>query len=145
MDHVAFMKKEWGFIDKILVGTKTIESRWYKNKYRPWGVIKKGEIIYFKNSGEPITVKAIVDNVMMVSNLDVNRVEDLLEKYGDEIGIEKNDFVKFLKKFQDKKYCILIFIKNPKKIVPFSINKKGFGLMASWISVSNINEIQQIS
>lgn len=28
MIHIAIMKKEWGFIDKILTGQKIIESRW---------------------------------------------------------------------------------------------------------------------
>ena len=40
MEHVAIMKKSWGFIEKILGGQKTIESRWYSLKSKPWDNIK---------------------------------------------------------------------------------------------------------
>ena len=61
MDHVAIMKKSWKLTEKILSGEKKIESRWYKSKYPPWGKIKKGDIIYFKDSGEPVSIKAKVE------------------------------------------------------------------------------------
>ncbi len=143
MDHVAIMKKEWGFVEKILSGQKTIESRWYKNKYRPWDAIKKGDIVYFKNSGEPITAKAQVKKVLQFSGLNFDGVKKLLEEYKKGIGIEEKDTAKFERKFRDAHYCVLIFLENPKTIKPFLINKKGFGNMASWITVNNIHEIQQ--
>jgi len=37
--HVAIMRKGWGLTGKILTGEKTIESRWYMNRYRPWGAM----------------------------------------------------------------------------------------------------------
>lgn len=64
MDHVAIMRKSWGLLPKILSGEKTIESRWYMARYAPWNRIEKGDIVYFKNSGEPVTVKAEVSKVM---------------------------------------------------------------------------------
>ena len=54
MDHVAIMNKSWGLIPKILSGSKTIESRWYKTKRTPWDKIAKGDTVYFKNSGEQV-------------------------------------------------------------------------------------------
>jgi len=144
MDHVAIMKKEWGFIEKILGGEKTIESRWYKNKYGPWDLIKKGDNVYFKNSGEIVSVKAEVKKVIQFSNINPLTVKKILEKYGKHIGIFKKDMSIFFKLFRDKKYCILIFLKNPQKIQPFQINKKGFGAMASWITVKNINLIKKL-
>jgi len=39
MDHVAIMNKKWKLIDSIIVGQKTIESRWYKFKRDPWNEI----------------------------------------------------------------------------------------------------------
>lgn len=64
MDHVAIMKKSWGLTQKILSGQKKIESRWYKSKHSPWGKIEKGDIVYFKDSGEPISIKTGVEKVM---------------------------------------------------------------------------------
>ena len=45
MDHVAFMRKEWGFGEKVLSGEKIIESRWYKFKKPPFDSIAQGDII----------------------------------------------------------------------------------------------------
>jgi len=138
MDHVAFMKKEWGFVEKILDGRKIIESRWYKNKYKPWDIIKAGETIYFKNSGEEVSIKAQAKQVIQFSDLNESKVRGILNKYGAKIGIENtNEFFKLIK---DKKYCILIFLKNAEKIKPFGISKKGFGQMASWITIKSVNK-----
>lgn len=139
MDHVAIMKKEWRFIEKILSGEKTIESRWYNTKYKPWNAIKKGDAVYFKNSSEVVNAKAEVKNVIQFFKPEA---EKILNEYGARIGIEKKDIAKFLQKFRGKNYCTLIFLENAKKVKPFNINKKGFGAMASWITVNNVYEIQ---
>ncbi len=142
MEHLAIMKKSWGLLPKILDGEKRIESRWYKNKYSPWDKIKRGDVIYFKDSGEPVSLKAEVDRVVQFSNLIPKRVKEILEKYGKGDGLGIKDIPKFFQKFKDKRYCILVFLKNPKKIKPFEINKKGFGMMSAWIVVDNISKLR---
>ena len=142
MDHIALMKKQWKFLEKIISGEKTIESRWYKNASTPWRRCKKGDFVYFKNSGEPVSAKAEIVNVIHFSELNPKKIKQILNIYGKRIGIEKKDVLKFLKMFKDKKYCILVFLKNPKKIKPFEINKAGFGNMAAWITLPNINSIK---
>ncbi|MEK7652575.1 MAG: hypothetical protein AAB334_01345 [Patescibacteria group bacterium] len=143
MEHVAIMKKSWGFIEKILGGQKTIESRWYSLKSKPWDNIKGGEIIYFKNSGESINMKAEVSKVIQFTDLTPNKVKKILNKYGKAMGIESGKISEFFESFKDKKYCILIFIKNPREIKPFNINKKGFGMMSAWICVDNVDELKK--
>lgn len=141
MEHLAIMKKSWRLTEKILSGQKKIESRWYSVKYRPWDNIKKGEIIYFKDSGEPVRIKAEVSNVVQFTDLTPNRVKEILDEYGKDDGIEKEKIPEFFERFKDKKYCILIFLKNPTDIDPFEINKKGFGNMSAWITVKSIKEV----
>lgn len=141
MDHVAIMRKSWGLTKKILSGEKKIESRWYKFKRSPWGGIGSGDTIYFKDSGEPVTIKAKVSKVLQFSELTSRKVMDILEKYGRGDGLKEKDVAKYYKMFRDRKYCLLIFLKDPVRVEPFNINKKGFGTMASWIRVKNIKEI----
>lgn len=141
MEHVAIMKKSWGLTKKILSGEKKIESRWYKVKCAPWGRIKSGEIVYFKNSGEPITLKTKVDKIIQFSDLTHNKVKEILQKYRQELGIGKTS--EFFEVFKNKKYCILIFLKNIQKVKPFDIDKTGFGLMSAWISVEDIDKIRK--
>lgn len=143
MEHLAIMKKSWGLIPKILSGEKKIESRWYKTKHRPWDKIKPGDKVYFKDSGEPVSVKAEVSRVSQFFDLVPAKVKEILEKYGKDGGLGIEDIPRFFEMFKDKKYCILIFLKNSEKLKkPFLINKKGYGTMSSWISIDNINEIK---
>ncbi|MDI6722259.1 MAG: ASCH domain-containing protein [Candidatus Aenigmarchaeota archaeon] len=140
MHHVAIMRKSWKLTQKILSGEKKIESRWYNTKYPPWDRIKKGDIVYFKDSGEPVKLKAGVEKALQFSDLNEKKIKDLLELYARYDGIEdrKNEFFHL---FRNKKYCILIFLKNPQVIEPFEISKKGFGTMASWICIEDIEKI----
>ena len=142
MDHVAIMKKSWGLTEKILTGEKKIESRWYKAKYAPWDRVKKGDTVYFKDSGEQVTIKAEVEKVMQFPGLTPAKVKEILDKYGMDDGIEKEEIPEFFERFKDKKYCILIFLKNPRSIGPFEINKTGFGAMAAWITVDDVHKVK---
>lgn len=142
--HVAIMRKSWGLTRKILTGEKTIESRWYKNKYKPWGQVDAGDTVYFKDSGEPVTVKATIAKVLQFDNLDPNKVGNLLKKYSkpDGLGVDSGSFDKYFEMFKDKNYCLIIFLKDVKEIKPFRINKSGFGIMASWLIVDDIEKIK---
>lgn len=142
MDHVAIMKKSWGLTQKILSGQKKIESRWYKSKYPPWGKIEKGDIVYFKDSGEPVSIKAEVGKVISFSDLTPKKVKRILGEYGDDDGIEKDKIKEFFELFRNKKYCLLIFLKNSENIEPFDISKVGFGMMSAWLTVENIDRIK---
>ena len=140
MDHIAFLKKSWKLKDKILVGEKTIESRWYMSKIAPWNKIHVGETIYFKDSGEPVTVRASVAKFLQFE-LTQKKVLEILKQYGREITI--SDIQKTYENNKDKKYCILIFLKDVKKIEPFYINKKGFGISCAWITVDDVKRIKR--
>lgn len=143
MDHLAIMRKSWGLTQKIISGEKRIESRWYKSKYPPWDKIKAGDVVYFKNSGEPVKIKSRVERVVQFSDLTPGKVKKILEEYGELDGIEKGKVQSFFEIFKDKKYCILIFLKNASEIKPFEIDKSGFGSMSSWITINNIEKIRK--
>ncbi len=140
MDHVAILDKKRKLLAKILSGEKTIESRWYMQKRVPWDRIKSGETIYFKDSGELVSVRAKVVEVMQFY-LPQTNVSELLQKYGKEICFTEPDFSKKVAWCSERKYCILIKLAQVQKIQPFDIDKKGFGLMAAWITVDTIQNI----
>lgn len=143
MEHLAIMKKSWNLTSKILSGQKKIESRWYKSKYPPWDRIKAGETVYFKDSGEPVIIKAEVEKVLQFSNLTPEKVKEIFEQYGADDGIGVDHISKFVELFKEKNYCLLIFLKNPQEIEPFEIDKTGFGLMSAWICVDEIEKIKK--
>jgi len=139
MHHIAILNKQRKLLHKIISGEKTIESRWYKFRKTPYQNIKSGDIVYFKDSGDPITVKAEVSKTLFFDNLTLNKITDILKKYGKKIVIP----VSYAKNLTDKNYCTLIFVTKVKKVTPFLIDKRGYGNMAAWITVDNIKNIKK--
>lgn len=135
MHHLAILSKKPNFLDLILKRKKTIESRWYQTKRTPYNKIKPGDIIFFKESGQPVTARAEVSKVLQF-DLKQTKVKDILNKYGKQICINST------KGLKEKNYCILIFLKQPSKIKPFNIDKSGFGNMSAWITIKNIKELR---
>ncbi len=136
------MKKSWGLIPKILNKTKIAESRWYKVKIVPWNRIQKGDNLYFKNSGEPITVKVKVTKVIQYEVSNNKRALEIMKKHAEkDLGIKEIPF-EILNYIKDKKYAIIVFFNKVKEIKPFNIDKIGFGAMVAWITINNINKIK---
>ncbi len=136
MDHLAILKKKW--LEKILSGEKTIESRWYKQRRTPYQKIAKGDVIYFKEAGKPVTARATVQEALFFDMLTEEKIRNILTRYGKQINMNLGVIPKLL----DKKYCTLVVLENVEKIQPFAINKKGYGVQAAWITVENIETIK---
>ena len=139
MHHIAILNKKLNLLPKILSGEKTIESRWYKFKKAPYEAIKAGDIVFFKNAGEPVTVKSSVKKAIFFDNLNNAKIKDILQQYGEKIGVP----ISYAKKIADKKYCILVFLSNVKRIKSFNIDKTGYGNMAAWLTVEDIKKIKK--
>ncbi len=139
MNHLAILSKERKLLAKIISGEKTIESRWYKFKRTPYQNISAGEIIYFKESGMPVTARAKVSRVLFFDSLNPEKVTRILEEYGKQIGIS----VSHAQDLAGKNFCTLIFLEDVEQIEPFDIDKKGYGLMSAWITVENINSLKR--
>ena len=138
MEHIAFLSKKLDLLNKIISREKTIESRWYVNKKPPYNSISINDVIYFKNSGEPVSVKTKVENVIFYNNLNEEKIRKIISQYGKEICIDMD----YLINIKEKRLCTLIFLKDVKKIEPFEINKKGYGNMCAWISIDDVQKIK---
>jgi ASC-1-like (ASCH) protein len=140
MVHVAIITKKTGFVDKILAGQKTIETRWYKKRILPWGKIKKGEKIYFKETNGLVRAQAAVKKVIEVSDLTPVMISSLLDTHSDKIGI--TDKRSFYKNVRDRRYAILIFLSNPKPVKPFSLFIKGRSPRSGWQIGKTLSEFR---
>lgn len=144
MEHVAIMKKSWHLLEKILSGEKKAESRWYQTKHVPWNKVKPGDSLWFKNSCEPIAVRAKVTKVLQFSGLNPKKSSAILKKYGkSDLGVDslENLPVDLANYFSNKKYCLIIFFDQIRKVKPFEIDKTGFGAMSAWITIDDISSI----
>lgn len=150
MDHVAILRKARiskgdNLLADILAGTKTIESRWYVNKISPWDKIVAGDTVYFKESGGPVTALATVSKVMQFSNLNEQSRVKIIRDYGKHIAphFPLSEFESWAARHSAKRYCILIFLRDVKKITPFNIDKTGFGNSAAWLAVGDIKRVMR--
>ena len=77
--HVAILKRE--YVEMILRGQKTVESRLTKTRRDPFGTITPGERIYFKISAGPFAATAVAEAVACYDELTPTRLEKLKAKY----------------------------------------------------------------
>lgn len=152
MHHVAILrkaniKKGDNLLGEIISGTKTIESRWYVNKVAPWNKINVGDTVYFKESGCPVTAYASVSKVLQFEYLNKEIVNNIIEDYGKAIApnTSKEEFLKWAEKQINKRYCILVFLENIKKIESFEIDKTGYGISSAWLVTEDINNLKKTS
>ena len=140
MHHVAIMNPSF-LIDRILSGEKTIETRWYRTRRCPWGRIREGDIVWFKESGGPVRAKAIVSKV---EEVELGRVDvaDLVRKYAPKGKAFFRNPDKTIEMARRKKYAVFIHLDRPEKVEPFQIRKDGFGTGAAWLCVDDIEEIK---
>ncbi len=139
MQHIAILNKSRKLLQLITSGEKTIESRWLVHKSAPWDKVKIGETIYFKESGEPVTVKTVAGDVKYF-HLPNESLKKLYDEYGTKIGFTS---LEQLKKYASgKKYCVLVFLKNVEEIKPFDIDKSGFGIMSAWICIDDVKKLK---
>ena len=84
MIHVAILKP--GYIDAILKGRKTIESRLTKTMQPPHGRVEPGERIFLKASGGPFMATALAGKVWAFENMVPRDVLRIRRTYGKAIG-----------------------------------------------------------
>lgn len=142
MHHVAIMNKAWKLIPKVLSGEKTVESRWYQTRRVPWGAIHAGDTVYFKNSGEPVTAEATVSKVLQYTLKNMVDAQNIVTQFGKQIQIVNPN----LKTWATiPKYCILVFLKNPRPVAkPWRVDKSGFGSATAWLTVKNIDVLKNV-
>ncbi len=143
MDHLAIMNPKWKLIPKILSWQKTIESRRYMMKVAPWNKIQTGDTVYFKDAGKEVAAKAEVKSVMQFDHYSQDQLQNILNNYWGSWWIAfHSPLPEVFERAKPKKYCILIFLKHPKKITPFSIDKTWYGCSSAWISLPSIEKIR---
>lgn len=120
MKHLAIFKGDGA--EKILLGKKTIESRFSKGKIVPFGVISTGDLVYIKSSGEDIIGQFRVKKVIFYDGLDLEGMKEIKERYGKALAVNEDYWVG-----KDIcKYATLIFIGNSARFItsPIKLKKK---------------------
>lgn len=118
--HLAIFKGLGG--ELILTGEKTIETRFSRAKIAPFGQISSGDLVYIKPAGKDIIGQFRVKKVISFENLDLNDLNDLRKKYGEQIAMDED----YWKGKEKTKVATLIFIGDSSRFItsPVKIPKK---------------------
>lgn len=104
MKHLAIFKGNAG--EDILLGKKTIESRFSKVKKPPFGIVAAGDLVYIKPSGKEIIGEFRVKKVIFFDGLTAEDLEMIKKTFGWAIA-QANDY---WEKVKNARFGSLIFI-----------------------------------
>ena len=116
--HLVILKKP--YLEAILSGRKTIESRLMKHNRPPFGRVGGGDKLFFKISSGPVCAVGRVKKVMQFENLTPERIDKIKHRYNGQILGSKEYWA-------DKrtcKYAVLVQLERVKAIGPVRIDKK---------------------
>ena len=116
--HLVILKKR--YMDLVLTGKKTIESRLIRTKQAPFGAISKGDRLFFKVSSGPVCARGQVKRVLQFDNLTPERIKEIKAEYnGGVLGADD-----YWADRSDCRYCVLVWIESVEAIEPRRIDKK---------------------
>lgn len=116
--HLAILKKP--YLDLILEGRKTVESRFLKTRKEPFGQVRAGDVLFLKESSGPVCGKAVVSAVKSYENLMPARMDELKRRYNYLICGDDE----YWKKKNDCGFGVLVWLCNAERIEPVWISKK---------------------
>ncbi len=126
--HLAIFTQPW--LDLILAGKKTIDSRLSKVRCAPYGKIKTGDVVYMKESVGLVKGEFIASKIESYNDLTPEILHNIRSRNHKEIFVDVG-FEEFREKWTVAKYATLIHITNVRTYKnPFPFPKKD---RRSWI------------
>jgi ASC-1-like (ASCH) protein len=116
--HLAILKKP--YLDAIIEGRKTIESRFTKTRLSEFKQIQAGDEIFLKLSSGPVCAKAAVAAVKYFENLTPKQILQLKQQYNRSICGNDN----YWESKVNCKFGFLIWLESVRTIEPIHISKR---------------------
>jgi ASC-1-like (ASCH) protein len=116
--HLAILKKH--YLDEILNGRKTIESRFTKTKHYEFGQVLPGDKLFLKLSSGPVCAMASVAAVESFENLDKKKMDDIRRRYNH--NIRGSDA--YWRSKADCRFGFIVWLKDVTAITPVRISKR---------------------
>ena len=118
------------YLDEILSGIKTVDSRFTKNRIAPYKKVKIGDILYFKLSGGLVYGKAEVEKVLYFDELTPAKVKSIFDQYNTQIRAR----LEFIEQKLTSEYATLMWLTNVTRVTPFAVEHHG---QSSWFQVES--------
>jgi len=122
--HLVILKKP--YLDAILVGQKTIESRFTRAKHSFISQVKQGDTLFLKASSGPVCGQASVAAVKYFENLTPAKLAEVKRQYNEHIlGSEE-----YWKSKAGCRFGFLAWLEDIQPMKPIMIAKKDW---RSWV------------
>ena len=115
--HVAIFSEP--FLGYVLAGTKTVDSRFSKNRVAPYDHVASGDIILIKQAGGPVTAVCSAERVWFYE-IDKDIFKEIRDQFGKLICASEE----FWRSRRERSYGTLILLKDVRPVEPFLIEKK---------------------
>lgn len=110
--HLALMNEP--YMTRVIDGSKTIESRWSKNRAAPWEDASVGDVILFsrtvgassKTRPTGIVAAGLVSHIRFLTQRDPDDLRKIRQSYGPHLGIEEP----FWEHVADRPYVSLLWL-----------------------------------
>lgn len=116
--HLVILKKP--YLDAILAGSKTIESRFTMTRRTHFGRVLPGDKLFLKESSGPVCATAKVAAVKNFENLTPQQIIEIKQQY--------NHYIKGSEEYwhskADCRFGVLVWLKDVEPIEPVRIRKK---------------------
>lgn len=115
--HLAILKKP--YLEAILAGRKTVESRLYQTRHKWLSQISAGDKLFLKASSGPVMATATVASVKRFENLTARQIAELQRQYNQQIGGNEQ----YWKEKMNSRFGVLVWLKDVQPIAPRFIRK----------------------
>jgi ASC-1-like (ASCH) protein len=115
--HLVILKKP--YLDAILNGRKTIESRFYQIKHKWLTQVSTGDKLFLKASSGPVMATATIAAVKLFDNLNPKQIKELKSKYNQQICGDEQ----YWQEKMNARFGILCRLKDIMPVAPKFITK----------------------
>ena len=125
--HVAILQNP--YLDLVLNGRKTAESRFGKRRSSPYGQVRRGDILILKEAGGPICGVALVRDVDYFGPLQRTGVLSLFRQFASQLQLQRG----FRRIKSDAKYATIIHLQSVMRLSRLSLAKRD---RRAWVSLT---------
>lgn len=84
MEHLAVMRQP--HLDRLLTREKRVECRLSRRKTAPFGLVRAGDLLWFKEVSGPVVARAFVRRVWCIELANRAHKREVVERFGEGVG-----------------------------------------------------------
>lgn len=140
MDHVVYLDSPAKELENLLACKKTMLIRGATGRKMPYGRVDVDDVLYFiNNNGEGvIRGRARVISVINSDPLTPEAASKMISTHQGALQLTESQ----IKRWQGKRYLVLIEVADVQQAEEFRIDKSQFGNMDDWLLVEKIENVK---